>query len=89
LLLSKVSVESRWINFEAGYAHALDKRLYPLVVGGIGRNIGAPLAEFLMVRELADSAGLEVVLRSLAEQLAARVRTPIFDGRLKVLRSGL
>lgn len=38
LMLSKRSVKSPWINFEAGAAWILDRRLIPVCYGGLSRQ---------------------------------------------------
>lgn len=67
-LLSRYSVNKRWINFEAGYTLGGGKRLVPMLFRGLrAEEVGTPLAQ-LHVRELLDEVAVRVLLSIISEQ---------------------
>ncbi|MBI3697054.1 MAG: toll/interleukin-1 receptor domain-containing protein [Acidobacteria bacterium] len=66
MVLSRVSLDRRWINFEAGFGMGQESRVIPVVSCGLPKSeIGLPLSE-LHARDLHDSSDLRALLDSIA-----------------------
>lgn len=65
-LLSPVSVDRRWINFEAGIGMGQGSRVIPVVIRGLAKSeIGQPLGQ-LQAREISKEADLKALLEDVA-----------------------
>jgi TIR domain len=67
VLLSRESVEKRWINFESGFAWGAGVKMLPLTVRGFAPGeVGFPLSQ-LQMRTLVDDLALESVVHAVAD----------------------
>jgi hypothetical protein len=73
ILLSRQSVDRRWINFEAGFGLGQESQVMPVVWRNLTKgDVGPPLG-LLHTRELADNDECAALLRHLAALLHLRV----------------
>lgn len=73
VLLSKESVDKRWINFEAGIGLGAECRVIPVTIGNIDKgDIGPPLSQ-LQVRDLKDNSDALGVFHDIGEELTKEV----------------
>jgi hypothetical protein len=71
VLLSRESVERRWINFESGFAWGSDVKILPLTIRGFRPgDVGSPLSQ-LHIRTLVDELALEGVVNVVADATGA------------------
>jgi hypothetical protein len=67
ILLSRHSVDRRWINFEAGIAIGAGRPLLPFAIRGLQPiEVGLPLSH-RHIRQLSDAVSLEALVRDVAE----------------------
>lgn len=72
-LLSRESVEARWINFEAGVGLGVKARVIPVVLGDLQKgDLGPPLS-LLQLRDLSDVEEVRELLNEICEE-TGRVR---------------
>jgi hypothetical protein len=93
VLLSRYSVDRRWINFESGLALGAKVRLLPLTIRGFEPgDVGLPLSH-LHVRTLVHELTLESVVRAIAEIAGSSVpdmeETSNFMAQLGRIEAGL
>jgi hypothetical protein len=67
VLLSKYSVDARWINFEVGLALGASVRVFPLTIRHISAGDVPPPLSQLHVRNLADPLAVEGLIQAIAE----------------------
>src|SRR5262249_51347116 len=71
VLLSRHSIDRRWINFESGLAVAAGAKILPLTIRAFNpEDVGLPLSQ-LHLRTLGDQLALQGVIRAIAEATAA------------------
>ena len=92
VLLSEVSVERRWINFEAGIGVGAQGLVIPLVFRGLAKgNIGMPLAP-LHARSLSDPEDVRAMINDVGKVCGFGVRSvdsSAFVSELRNLEKGL
>lgn len=70
VLLSRDSIDRRWINFESGLAIGAGRRVVPLTVRGLSSgDVGLPLSQ-MHLRSLVDELALEGVVQAVADATA-------------------
>jgi hypothetical protein len=92
VLVSKESVDRRWINFEAGIGIGAGARVIPLVIKNISKGgVGLPLSS-LQTRDLHDPRDVEGMIRDVALAAGATppsVDAPLFARQIKEIALGL
>lgn len=93
VLLSRYSVDRRWINFESGLAVGAKVRILPLTIRSFDPGeVGLPLSN-LHLRNLADDLALDGVVHAIAEatglQLEEKHGAPEFVAQLARIEATL
>jgi hypothetical protein len=80
VLLSRYSIDRRWINFESGLALGANVRMLPLTIRGFHPgDVGLPLSQF-HARTLSDALGVEGVIHAIADATDSKIiRTEASD----------
>jgi len=73
VLLSRYSIDRRWINFESGLALGANVRMLPLTIRGFHPgDVGLPLSQF-HARTLSDALAVEGVIHAIADATGSTI----------------
>jgi len=84
-LLSPVSIDRRWINFEAGFGFGAESEVIPLVWGRQDKgDIGMPLSP-LQARALSDPLDVKAMMKALATRCRLSFNESLLDAFMEAL----
>ena len=84
-LLSPVSIDRRWINFEAGFGFGAESEVIPLVWGRLDKGgIGMPLGP-LQARALTDPEDVRAMMKALATRCRISFNESLLDAFMEAL----
>ena len=84
-LLSPVSIERRWINFEAGFGFGAESEVIPLVWGKLDKSaVGMPLGQ-LQARALGDPGDVKAMMKALATRCRLSFNESSLDAFVEAL----